>query len=382
MISLLGSGISTASVTYLITSRQGITDVGWVQGIPLIVSILVAPFVGAYTDKKNVRHVILGASTALAVITLLLTHFSVTWYIFVLAARVPFDIAMSAVLARVLPAVAPKDSVVTASGRLSLTGRLATAVGLALGPILANSMGPAVFALDAATFAVTIALFWRLQIPPTATASADLSLFRHFVDSLHYIKARPVVLYVAMLYVATGLAWAAKDTLFVSYVSDQLTLSPGTWSGIYASTALAGEVLSATLIATKRVGSTELIPKVLTLISAVMIATLLITGLTHSAAIAFPVKFVEGFCTNMIGVLAVSYVSLLAADHVRGRMKTLLTMTNGVSLAGGQVVLTALAGLNGPGQSYVIAAVAMTIVVVVSLLVLRPFSHSPVQDLV
>lgn len=358
-LSLVGSGVNAAAVAYLVTTRSGVAAVGLVQTLPLVVAVAAAPLIGVLVDRRDARRTLVGTSAGLAALTVLLAGYGAFWYAVVLALRTPLEVAFSAALARALPALAAGDAVVRANGIMSATGRLATAAGVAVGPLLASLLGPAVFLLDAASFLVAAWLLAGLRVPPIRVAPARARLAGQFGEGLRYVWDRPAVLYVGLLYVLGGVAWGAKDTLFVGYVDQQLGLDPARWAGIYGATALVGEMVVASLIAAGRIGAPHRIPATVTVATAVLALSLVVTGTTRSPVLAFAMKFVEGAATNAVGVLAVTYVSLLAVGELRGRTKTLLTLGNRVSLGGAKAGLPALGAASTVGTSYVVAGVVV-----------------------
>lgn len=270
------------------------------QGIPLVATVVCAPWIGVLVDRHDARRGLVVSSTVLAVLTALMLHYGAWWYALVLAVRTPWEVALSGSLTRLLPAAAARAAVpvAKASGTMSLTGRLATAAGVAAGPFLAGTLGP-----------------------------ADVA----------------------------GIAWGAKDTLYVAYVDERLGLPAHVWAGPYGAAALAGETAAAALIASGRLGRPERIPAVATGAVLLLGGCLLTAAATTSPPVAFAAKVLEGAATNVVGVLAVTFVSLLAAEHLRGRMKTLLTTANRVSLGGAKGALPPLAGVLGVHSAYAAA---------------------------
>ncbi|MER7792715.1 MFS transporter [Streptomyces sp. NPDC097640] len=357
-VSLAGSGINAAAVAYLVTVRSGVPALGLVQGIPLVATVVCAPWIGVLVDRHDARRGLVVSSAVLAVLTALMLHYGAWWYALVLAVRTPWEVALSGSLTRLLPAAAARAAVpvAKASGTMSLTGRLATAAGVAVGPFLAGTLGPAVFLADAVTFAVTALAFHGLRLPAPATATrTGSSVARQFHEGLRYLHGRPLALYTAVLYTVAGIAWGAKDTLYVAYVDERLGLSAHVWAGPYGAAALAGETAAAALIASGRLGRPERIPAVATGAVLLLGGCLLTAAATTSPPVAFAAKMLEGAATNVVGVLAVTFVSLLAAEHMRGRMKTLLTTANRVSLGGAKGVLPPLAGVLGVHSAYAAA---------------------------
>ncbi|MDW6056942.1 MFS transporter [Streptomyces sp. FXJ1.4098] len=373
-VSLAGSGINAAAVAYLVTVRSGVPALGLVQGIPLVATVACAPWIGVLVDRHDARRGLVVSSTVLAVLTALMLHYGAWWYALVLALRTPWEVALSGSLTRLLPAAAARAGVpvAKAGGTMSLTGRLATAIGVAAGPFLAGTLGPAVFVADAVTFAVTAIAFHALRLPAPATATrTGAGVARQFREGLRYLHGRPLALYTAALYTVAGIAWGAKDTLYVAYVDERLGLSAEVWAGPYGAAALVGETAAAALIASGRLGRPERIPAVATGAVLLLGGCLLTAAATTSPPVAFAAKVLEGAATNVVGVLAVTFVSLLAAEQLRGRMKTLLTTANRVSLGGAKGALPPLAGGLGVQSAYAAAGAVVLAGVALAALLLR-----------
>ncbi|MEU5023537.1 MFS transporter [Streptomyces milbemycinicus] len=315
-VSLAGSGINAAAVAYLVTVRSGVPALGLVQGIPLVATVACAPWIGVLVDRHDARRGLVVSSAVLAVLT--------------------------------------------------------AAAGVAAGPFLAGTLGPAVFVADVLTFAVTAVAFQALRLPAPATATrTGAGVARQFREGLRYLHGRPLACYTAALYTVAGIAWGAKNTLYVAYVDERLGLSADVWAGPYGATALVGEPAAAALIASGRLGRPERIPAVATGAVLLLGGCLLTASATTSPPVAFAAKVLEGAATNVVGVLAVTFVSLLAAEHLRGRMKTLLTTANRVSLGGAKGALPPLAGGLGVHSAHAAAGAVVLAGVALAALLLR-----------
>lgn len=350
---------------------------GVLQVPPLIFAIIAAPSVGVLVDRHDPRRALTLSCLILGILTMGMCWYQPWSYAAILTLRTPFEIIVSSSIVRALPAIAGEGEEITrASGLMSLTGRMGTALGILLGPFLAAVIGPYALAADAFTFLLASMAFHRLPLMGLKGAKKHESVWRQFLAGLRYLGADKKLSYVTAIYICAGIGWAAKDTLFVSYVGQQLHLSAETWSGPYATTALIGEMISATIIARGRI-KTDQIPKVLTSAGALFCATLAFTAATHNTAVAFVAKLCEGVATNMIGVLAVTYVSLKAAEYMRGRMKTLMTMANRVTLSAGKAGLATLAGATTTATAFGSAATILGIGVVSAYFILaeKPFQR-------
>jgi MFS family permease len=158
---------------------------------------------------------------------------------------------------------------------------------------------------------------------------------------------------------------------YVAYVDERPGLPADVWAGPYGAAALAGETAAAALIASGRLGRPERIPAVTTGAVLLLGGCLLTAAATTSPPVAFAAKVLEGAATNVVGVLAVTFVSLLAAERMRGRMKTLLTTANRVSLGGAKGALPPLAGGLGVHSAYAAAGAVVLAGAALATLLLR-----------
>lgn len=357
-LSLAGSALTGIAVTYLLTTRSGVATAGLVQGLPMILALALAPWAGGLVDRKDPRGVLLKTAGVIGVVTCLLVLYGPAWYLLVFCLRTPLETVFSAALVRLLPSLATPATLQRTAGMFSLTGRLATAAGLAVGPLLTVWLGTWVFLLDAATFVVVAAVVWWLpHTPIEATTTRGMKAQLREVGD--YIRGHRSVALIAGLYVVAGLAWAVKDVLFIQYVVEQLMLDPARWAGIYAAVALGGEAVAAALIAAGRIPGGRRAPLMVVIAFTALAVSLLLTAFTTSASWAFVWKAMEGAATNVVGVLAVTAVAYEAPESLRGRMKAFLSMANKAALSGGKLGVGAAAGAGGVQLVYAGVGVVM-----------------------
>lgn len=170
VVSLLGSSIALVAIPFQVYELTGSTLLvgllGAVEFVPIVVLAIVG---GALADALDRRRLMLAADVGALVVALALVLLAdQLWALFtgagLLAAlyalqRPPMD--------ALFPRLVERDELKTASAIQWLMTDIPLAAGPALGGVVIAVLGvEAALALDAATFAVSLVLVWRLRPPP------------------------------------------------------------------------------------------------------------------------------------------------------------------------------------------------------------------------
>jgi MFS family permease len=166
---------------------------GLVELLPLLATALLG---GALADAHDRRRLVLLADSALLVLALVLVANALldeprVWVLFVVAAgisaagglqRPPLD--------AMLPRLVPRDELAAASALDGFRGNAAQIAGPALGGVLIASAGVgATYAVDAATFLVSLAVLARMRAVPPPAEAAPPSLDR-IREGWRYARSR------------------------------------------------------------------------------------------------------------------------------------------------------------------------------------------------
>jgi MFS family permease len=179
-VSLAGSMITYVAIPFQVYDLTGSTLAVGLLGLAELVPLLVTALIGgALADAHDRRTLVMVADTALLLLAVVLVANALlddphVWVLFVVAAgmsaagglqRPPLDAMM--------PRLVPHDELAAASALDGFLGNIAQIAGPALGGVLLASVGVgATYAIDAATFLVSLAALARMRpVPPPADAA-------------------------------------------------------------------------------------------------------------------------------------------------------------------------------------------------------------------
>lgn len=185
-VSFAGSMITYVAIPYQVYDLTGSTLVvgllGVVELVPLLVTALLG---GALADAHDRRRMVLVADSALLLLSLVLVANSLladphVWLLFVIAA------GMSAAgglqrpsLDAMLPRLVPREELAAASALDGFSGTAGQIVGPALAGVLIATVGlGATYAIDAATFVVSVVALARMRAVPPPPEAAPPSIAR------------------------------------------------------------------------------------------------------------------------------------------------------------------------------------------------------------
>jgi MFS family permease len=174
--------------------------VGLLGAAELVPLVAFALYGGVLADRLDRRRLIRWCEAALGGCAVLLLADSalsrpLLWPLYALTAVMTALAALQRPsLDASIPRVVPRSQLTAAAALLSSTQNLSLIVGGALGGVLAAGPGPlVVYAADAATFAVSFALLFRLRPlpPPARDELAPVTGLRSVLDGLRYARGRP-----------------------------------------------------------------------------------------------------------------------------------------------------------------------------------------------
>lgn len=206
LISLIGDWFNTIAlyeaIQHVTTSARAVALVMVVKTLPMFV---MTPFSGPLIDRVDRRVILLACDgfRVLCALGLIVAHAtgSVTALYVVTALMMCATGVALPVSTAVLPMVVSRPQVPSANALMSGSWSSMMAIGAVVGGVATAYLGVSVsFVIDAGTYVLSMALFWRLPgLPPTlggASAGAHRADFR---DGLRYLRAHRYVLSVAML---------------------------------------------------------------------------------------------------------------------------------------------------------------------------------------
>jgi MFS family permease len=263
LVSSFGNNLTTVALLYqtfvLTHSPLAVGIMGLVQFVP----VLLAFAGGAFADAVDRRRLVQLTELALVVLSAALVvnallpepHLWVLYVVGALAAA-PAGLQRPALTA-IIPRLVDADELVGAMALTKLRQSLGQIVGPALAGLVIASLGlPSAFAIDVATFVVSLVALRLMRAVPPPLNTPRVSL-RSVLEGLQYVRSRPVLLGTYLVdFVATFFAWptAAFPALAVLYTRRQAALPAATALGLlYAAPAVGAVLASATSAWTRRI---------------------------------------------------------------------------------------------------------------------------------
>ncbi len=317
-----------------------------------------SPFLGVVVDRLGARRALIVAYLGGAVAALGLASAGSLAVLGALALAAGSARALAAPAAAALPPeIVEPDALLTANSLLGGAGQF----GQVLGPLVASaalalSGFRAAFIVDAATFAVGVAVLLPLSVLPSSPAVR--ASWRHeLAEGFRVVWAAPrlkIVIFVAMTVSFTSGAFLTVEPLYARHVLHR----PPSQFALFEAAAGVGGILTGLLMPRfERVLERRSSLGVAAI--AYGLAACLFVGTVH-LAIAYAGAFLWGVAGMIFGVLAWTMVQRLASEGTRGRVFALdaaaqsIVETAGIAVAG-----LALAGLGVRFGAVALAAVAV-----------------------
>jgi MFS family permease len=252
-----------------------------------------------------------------------------------------------------IPNVVGEGQVVAATAMVGATFNFAVMAGPALGGLLVAELGTGpVFALNAATFAVSAALVGGLRLVPPHRGDSHTSPWSDLVEGIRYSAATPLVRGMLIVLTLVVMGAASKAPLESLFVLDTLALGTSALGLVGASWGLGmivGSLLAPSLA--RRWVRERLLAVCIAIVGAAVLAVSRTTDLTTILA-----AWLAAGTANAIG--NVSYESLLqerTPDALRGRVFAASKAVVSAAFLGG-AFLAGWAGTHlGVRSSYVIS---------------------------
>ena len=203
-VSFLGSQLSYVALPYqvykLTHSSLAVGMIGMAQLVPLVVFGLIG---GAYADAVDRRRLLIVAELGMIALCLLLLgnaclEAPAVWPLYGLAAlRSALAGFHRPALEATTPRLVPPEELPAVASLASLCGNVCMIGGPALAGVILDvtgTAGPAwVYALDAASYGISLVTLWLLRTPPRP-ADAEPASLRAVVEGLRYAASRQELL--------------------------------------------------------------------------------------------------------------------------------------------------------------------------------------------
>ncbi|HEX2419347.1 MAG TPA: MFS transporter [Micromonosporaceae bacterium] len=315
--STFGDWMSLMALSYLVFQNSGLPTLGLLTSVPVLAGVVVSPWLGAWVDRHHARRAVVITTVAMAVVAAALQWYNPTSYLVLLTVKQLLGSVMYAGQSRLVPAVVPDHELERGAGLLNGADRLAAALGLAVGPVLAAQLGSLVFLVDAATFLLAALLFrsLRADVPPAVAEPSKTE--RAVRAALPWLRANAAVL---ALYCAGSLLWGLRDIGTLPVVESRLRLDIADWSGVFAALAIVGEVFGAVLLARYNPDLRTWGVPVAAGLVVVLGATVALPALITWLPLVIGGKVLEGLASNLLGTAATILLVFRAPEALRGRV--------------------------------------------------------------
>ena len=240
MVSTVGADVAMVAVPFQVYALTHSTARVGLLGLASLVPLLVVPLVGgAFADALDRRSVVLVTETGLALVALLflanaLAPSPQVWALFVLQA---LSVAVYSfgrpALGSLAPRLVPDEELAAANSLFSVYTSLAAVAGPAVGGLIIANAGIAwTFAIDAATYAASIFVIWRLpRLPPLE--EVERPSLAAIADGFRFLKGRQALIGIFAID-TNAMVFGMPSALFPAIALHNLHGSASTVGYLYA----------------------------------------------------------------------------------------------------------------------------------------------------
>jgi MFS family permease len=379
-------GTPATEVALLVQARQltrSALAVGLLGATELIPLLVFALYGGVLADRVDRRRMIRWCEAGLACCALLLVlnaaaQHPAVWPLYAVAAVM---MALAALqrpsLDASVPRVVAKDQLTAAAALMSGSQNIAMIAGTALGGLLAAHPGVrAVYALDAASYAISLGFLARLRPLPASTrepageqAHGRGKGIRAVLHGLNYARRRPDLLgsYLADL---AAMTLAYPNALFPFIAADlHASWAVGLMFAAPSAGAVAVTATGGWMSRVRRHG--------LAIAAAAAAWGLAVTGFAFAPDLAAALAFLvlAGAADMVSGIFRATLWNQTIPDGLRGRLAGVELISYGVGPAAGQIRAGAVAGLTTPRFSLASGGLLCAAAAGVICLALPAFRH-------
>ncbi|SMD22438.1 MFS transporter [Kibdelosporangium aridum] len=361
--SQIGTRGTVAANLYQVYDLTGsIAYTGLVGAAQAVALVVLSPLGGALADRVDRRRLLQGAqAVALLVAGLLawltLSGHAAAWHVVLsvvlTTAAATFDQPARQAL---IPALVPRSQIAEAIALLNPSREIAVLVGPLLAGVLISVSGPGLmYAVDAGTYALLVAILAVVRTPPLPLPAEKRSVVHSIMEGARYIGRRPLI-YTLMGLDLSATVFSAYRVLLPALALDVLHVG-STGYGILSAAPSAGALLATysvfrTVQRSTRQGKVLLLSTMLYGIAAILLAFSPVFALAVIAAL-----LLGGF-DAMATTIRHAAVQIDTPDEIRGRVTAFYQMASRGGPALGDVVVGAFAGLVGPVVALSVGALA------------------------
>ncbi|MEK7423445.1 MAG: MFS transporter [Actinomycetota bacterium] len=374
-ISNLGDGVFLVALP-LLAARLTRSEIS----ISLVAAAAMLPWlvlslpIGALIDRSDRRQIMIMADTARAVVVAGLAvavalDVADIWLIWIVAlalgtAEVFFDNASQAIV----PAIVPMPLLEKANGRRYAVELAAnTFIGTPLGSLLFAVSLALPFGVDAATFAIAVALVLSIRgnfNPNTQPRHETASIYAEMRTGIRWLWRDPLLRTVAISLGLSNLAFQMPQAVFVLFAQDELAVSErgfGFLLAVMGAGAVLGGLVGDRIVA--RLGQAASIYTALV----IWIATLLAVGTFPVAWFVALAVAIESMAATVWNVVMVSLRQQVIPAPLFGRVNSVYRWVGWGTLPIGSVLGGLIAHAYGLRATYFVGAAVMVVALLVAM---------------
>lgn len=348
--------------------------------------LLFGMFAGVLVDRWDRKRVMIASDLARAFLVLGFLAVSSPdrmWILYVVAfVQASIGTLDNPARSSVVPQIVGRDNLLAANSFFQSTMIIVGVAGTATAGVIAgvfDTLAPA-FLVDAVSFAVSATLVTRIEIEgrPARTAGSEMQasgLWIELREGVRLILASPMLRTVVITAGVVMLGLGAVNVLLVPFIVDELAV-PETWFGVLEAAQVTSMVLAGGLVATvaQRIRPGRLLVVGLTGVALVVSAMSQAQSVWHLIGLLFAVGWFVTPTQAAISTIVQSEVPLEALGRVSSSLGTISTTAQVASMALSGIA----AAMLGLRNVFVIAGLIVLVAAVVSLVVQRSGSPSPV----
>jgi MFS family permease len=348
--------------------------------------LLFGMFAGVLVDRWDRKRVMIASDLARAFLVLgflVVSSPDRMWILYVVAfVQASIGTLDNPARSSVVPQIVGRDNLLAANSFFQSTMIIVGVAGTATAGVIAgvfDTLAPA-FLVDAVSFAVSATLVTRIEIEgrPARTAGSEMQasgLWIELREGVRLILASPMLRTVVITAGVVMLGLGAVNVLLVPFIVDELAV-PETWFGVLEAAQVTSMVLAGGLVATvaQRIRPGRLLVVGLTGVALVVAAMSQAQSVWHLIGLLFAVGWFVTPTQAAISTIVQSEVPLEALGRVSSSLGTISTTAQVASMALSGIA----AAMLGLRNVFVIAGLIVLVAAVVSLVVQRSGSLSPV----
>jgi MFS family permease len=367
ILSQIGTRGTVAANFYQVYALTGsIAYTGLVGAAQAVALLVLSPLGGALADRVNRRRLLQVAQSVALLVAAVLAWLTLTgqaraWHVVLsvvlTTAAATFDQPARQAL---IPALVPRAQIGQAIALLNPSRELAILVGPMIAGVLITVAGPGLmYALDAGTYGLLVAVLAALRIPTMRPSGERRSVFGSIVDGARYIGRRPLI-YNLMALDLSATVFSAYRVLLPAIAVDVLHVG-STGYGILSSAPSAGALL-ATYTVYRTVQNSRRQGRVLLLSTALYGVSALLLAHAPVFVLALLAAGLLGAFDAMATTIRHAAVQIDTPDEIRGRVTAFYQMSSRGGPALGDVVVGAFAGAVGPVVALTVGALTPILV--------------------